>query len=312
LNQLLLLTDEPNEFYQLLLKYDLPNLEVIPCSSENEAKRIIPNCQITLAHPVMLAACLHYSRDLKWVQSIWAGVEALMTPGLRKDYLLTGIKEVFGPLISEYVFAYILALERQLFDTRLNQLETEWKKLTYRSLKDLVIGIAGFGSIGQQLARTANHFGMRVMTYRRMPGKHPLAERSFSGEELDYFLQNLDYLVLTLPKTPDTDHIINSAALTQMKPSSVVFNVGRGNAIVESDLIEALRSRRIRAAVLDVFEAEPLPLESDLWRLPNCFITPHNAALSFPHDIVKIFVDNYHRYISGQPMQNVIDFKRGY
>jgi phosphoglycerate dehydrogenase-like enzyme len=122
----------------------------------------------------------------------------------------------------------------------------------------------------------------------------------------------LDYLVLVLPRTAATTGLINYEALKKMKPSAVIINVGRGNVIVAADLIRALKNRLIRAAVLDVFEEEPLPADSPLWGLTNAFITPHNSALSFPRDIIQIFYQNYQRFLENKPLYYVVDFKRGY
>jgi len=118
--------------------------------------------------------------------------------------------------------------------------------------------------------------------------------------------------VLTLPDTPETKHFINTDSLKLMKPSAVVMNVGRGCIINEVDLVTALREGVIRGAVLDVFENEPLAQDSPLWQLPNVYITPHTAAMSFPEDIVRIFVENYKRFLQKQPLSHIIDFDLGY
>ena len=117
---------------------------------------------------------------------------------------------------------------------------------------------------------------------------------------------------MVLPKTPDTTGLIDYRALKQMKPSAVLINVGRGNAIIENDLIRALKEQIIRSAVLDVFQEEPLPKESGLWDLPNALITPHNSGFGFPKDIIQVFFDNYQRFCEKQPLHYVIDFNRGY
>ncbi|MCP4297911.1 MAG: D-2-hydroxyacid dehydrogenase, partial [Proteobacteria bacterium] len=107
-------------------------------------------------------------------------------------------------------------------------------------------------------------------------------------------------------------HLFDYSAFQQMQPGSIFINVGRGSAVAEEDLIRALEEGLIRAAVLDVFEEEPLSPESPLWQMKNVFVTPHNAAVTFPKDIVSIFADNYTRFIKNKPMEFVIDFDRGY
>lgn len=312
MNRLLILTPNAEDFRQQVAACELPDLEIVACTTLEEAAQAIQDCNLALARPTMLADALPYAARLEWAQSTWAGVELLCAPGLRRDYRLTGVKGVFGAHISEYVFGYILALERNLFETRANQLASHWEKIPYRSLQGLVLGVMGLGSIGEHLAGTATHFGMRVLGYRRSPGEHPLVERLYSGGELAEFLGQLDYLVLALPNTPATDGLMDASALAAMKPEAVLVNIGRGNAIDESALAQALQCGRLKAAVLDVFVEEPLPPESPLWRLPNAYLTPHNAANSFAQDIVHIFCQNYQRFLNGEELLYTIDFERGY
>lgn len=312
MNRLLILTSQADKYVQLLREYDLPELEVASCAHEKEAREAMRSSNIVLGEPAMIANVFSEGRCLEWVQSTFAGVEALCAEALRRDYILTGVKGVHGPMMSEYVLAYILAIERQLFETKENQNTKAWVEFSYRSLRGLTLGICGLGSIGRHLAQTAHHFGMRVMAFKRNPGEIPHVERVYTGATLGKFLGLLDYLVLVLPNTPDTTGLINSKTLQKMKPSAVLMNVGRGNAIVEADLVHALKHRLIRAAVLDVFAEEPLPSASPLWDLPNVFITPHNSAISFPEDILPIFIENYQCFLEDKPLNYVIDFNRGY
>lgn len=312
MNRLLILTTDAEDYRRLLRDSHLPDLEVLSCSRAEDAREVIRNCTIVLGDPTMVAIVLGHARNLRWVQSTFAGIEALCEKGLRRDYILTGVKGIFGPLMSEYVFAYVLALERHLFETRANQRNKSWIDMSYRSLRTLTMGVCGLGSVGERIAQTAAHFGMRVLGFRRTPVGCPYVEKVYTGSSFGEFLESLDYLVVALPRTFDTNRLIDWAALSQMKPSAVLINVGRGNAVVESDLVDALREGTIRAAVLDVFEQEPLPADSALWELSNAFITPHNSALSFPEDIVQIFCDNYRRFLDHRPLHYVVEFEKGY
>jgi len=312
MNRLLLLTKGADSYHKHLLENDLPDLEIVTCDSVQKARDIVHSYNIIFGSPYMLVDVLNEATHLEWVQSTFAGVDALCVPGLRRDYILTGVKDIFGPLMSEYVMAYILALERHLFETRKNQLEKTWDGIPYSSLNELTIGVCGLGSIGRHIAQTAAHFGMRVIAYERMCGDYAHVDQVFTGDSFTEFLGIPDYLILVLPRTPATTGLINAGSLRRMKSSAVLINVGRGNAVVEDDLAEALRDGVIRAAVLDVFEEEPLPASSTLWTLPNAYITPHNAAFSFPSDIVRIFSENYQRFLQKKPMKYVIDFERGY
>jgi len=231
---------------------------------------------------------------------------------LRRDYILTNAKGMFGRLIGEYVMAYVFAHERQLFRMRKNQLERRWRPLAYRPAKDIRLGIVGLGSIGRELALTARHFGFRVTGLNRSGKPSDAVEDVYTAADMATFLADLDYVVLTLPATPETRHFVNARTLGLMKPSAVLINVGRGNSVSETDLVQALRDGVIGAAVLDVFESEPLAQDSPLWLMPNVYITPHTSAISFPDEIAAVFIENYRRFAGGQPLQYVVDFELGY
>jgi phosphoglycerate dehydrogenase-like enzyme len=208
--------------------------------------------------------------------------------------------------------AYVFALERQLFRMRKNQLERRWRPLNYRSTKDIRLGIVGLGSIGRELALTARHFGIRVTGLNRSGRSCDAVEKVHTADDLAAFLVGQDYVVQTLPATPQTRHFINADVLRLMQPSAVLINVGRGNSISETDLVQALRNGVIGGAVLDVFENEPLAGDSPLWLMPNVFITPHTSAISFPEEIARVFIDNYQRFFNGEPLRHVVDFELGY
>jgi len=273
---------------------------------------LVAGCNIVLGEPSLTGRVLASADRLEWVQSSWAGVDRLCRPELRHDYILTGVKGIFGALISEYVLTYLFALERQIFDIRANQLQKHWQSSPYRQAKDITLGIIGLGSIGQHIARTARCFGLRVTGFNRSGKPCADVEKVYTEEYLAEFLAEPDYLVLTLPDTPQTRHFINADTLAMVKSSTVLINVGRGSIVNESDLVTALQQGQIGAAILDVFEAEPLPGDSPLWGLPNVYVTPHFAAASFPQDVAGIFVENYGRFIRGDPLLHVIDFDRGY
>ncbi|MCG8337780.1 MAG: D-2-hydroxyacid dehydrogenase [Proteobacteria bacterium] len=309
----LLIVDNQAETYLKELNNHQPrNLEIFVATNPKEAEDCITDVNIILGRPDMVAQLLPKAEKLAWVQSTFAGVDALCKQHLRKDYRLTGVKGIFGPLMSEYVAGYILAFERQLFEIKYNQSERVWKEVTYRSLADLTIGIAGLGSIGLHVAKTANHFGMNVIGLKRSPGQVEHVAKLFTLDQIDTFLSLVDYLVLLLPDTPETNKIINKQRLKNMKPGSVIINVGRGATIDQDDLVWALQSKTIKGAVLDVFEEEPLPQSSPIWKLPNVHVTPHIAATSFPHQVIDIFTANLHNFETGQPLKFLIDFQKGY
>ncbi len=312
MNKILIVTPDSKQISHLVEKLELPDLDIVFCDAVEDALKLVEDCNIVLGSPALIATILPCAKCLEWAQSSFAGVDILCAGNLRTDYLLTGVKNIFGPLISEYVFAYVLALERGLFETRECQKTATWQELPYRSLKGITMGICGMGSIGNHIAQSAQHFGMRVLGFKRTEEDNPNVEQMYTHNSFGDFLGQLDYLVNTLPGTSETEHLIDHDALQQMKPGSVLINVGRGSAIVEEDLVGALQKGLIRAAVLDVFKEEPLSPKSPLWKMTNVFVTPHNAAVTFPEDIASIFASNYTRFVEKRPLEYVIDFERGY
>jgi phosphoglycerate dehydrogenase-like enzyme len=170
----------------------------------------------------------------------------------------------------------------------------------------------GTGSIGQHIARTAKHFGIQVAGLSRSGAASPGFDNVFPVNELYAFLKELDYLVATLPRTADTDNLLDAAALTQLPAHAYFINVGRSNVVDDEALMDALRNDRLAGAALDVFDEEPIPQESALWDAPNLSITAHVSAISHPLLIVPVFVENYLRYTQGKPLRYVVDFATGY
>jgi phosphoglycerate dehydrogenase-like enzyme len=312
MNRLLILSEDAEKYHELIIAADLPQLEVVLVTDPEPAAEVVAGCNIIFGEPGRVSSVLEAAHQLEWVQSSWAGVNSLCTPGSRRDYVLTGVKDIFGPRISEYVLTYLFALERRIFTMRDNQKDRLWKPLPYRSSDEIKLGVVGLGSIGQHLAHSAGQFGIRVTGLSRSGTPCAEVEKVYTVENLADFLKDLDYIAITLPDTPQTKHFINTDVLKMMKPTATLINVGRGSVINEPDLIGALESGVIGAAVLDVFTNEPLTPDSPLWQLPNAYITPHHAAITFPDDIVPVFIQNYRRFLQQAPLLHVVDFELGY
>jgi phosphoglycerate dehydrogenase-like enzyme len=246
------------------------------------------------------------------VQATWAGVEPLLAEGMRRDYVLTNARGVFGGLMSEYVFGYMLARERLIFERYAAQQQRRWDKTAPGTLRGKLFGLLGVGSIGAALARTAKHFGMRVRGYTHASEGCPDVDEYFHGPDLERFGADLDYLVSVVPNTAGTRHLVGRKLLAALPPRAVFINPGRGSTVDEAALADALQNGRLAAAVLDVFVDEPLPPDHVFWRTPNVFITGHTAALSEPADIAPVFIDNYRRLVRGEPLAHRVDFERGY
>jgi phosphoglycerate dehydrogenase-like enzyme len=266
---------------------------------------------IVLGQPDLVAGALGEMPGVRWVQSNWAGVTPLLDLG-RSDYVLTGVKGIFGPQMAEYVLAYLLANELKMFERLGRQANRSWWEETSGTLKGKTLGIMGTGSIGRYMAKMAQPFGMDITGFSRGGASVEGFERVFAANQLGDFLAEPDYVVCVLPDTPGTRLLLNADAFRAMKNGCYLVNVGRGAVIDEKALAEALLAGELAGAVLDVFQREPLPPGSPLWNAPGLIVTAHVAAKSWPEDIAGIFRENYRRYDAGEPLKYSINFERGY
>ncbi len=313
MNQLSILSKDAQQYADLVGAAGLDELAIgAAAAAVGEAADSLADSNIILGDPPLVAAALPLAASLRWVQSTWAGIDSLCAEGMRRDYALTAARGVFGPQVSEYVMTYLFALERRLFEMRDNQRAQRWRQLPYRPAADICMGIMGLGTIGRHLARMAGAFGLRLKGLNRSGRSVPEVRDVYTADKLADFLAGLDYLVVTLPATAQTRHLVNARVFRLMQPSAVLINVGRGQALDQRDLVIALQRGDIGGAVLDVFEEEPLPADSPLWRAPNTLITPHTAGVSFPADVVRIFAENYRRFRRGEDLNYRVDFKLGY
>ncbi len=308
MSTLLILSRETEEYTRLLRAARLPDLEFTEDPAQSD---------IVLGEPKLIRDALPNLSSLKWAQSIYAGVEPLVEDGQRHDYVLTNARNVFGELMSEYVFGYLLFLEKKMLARMQTQASRKWQRLESGVLRGKTIGLLGVGSIGAHLAGTAKHFRMNVRGFTRESEASAEVDQYFhpspSGNgSLIAFAGGLDYLVSVLPRTEDTNKIVDERLLNALPPHAIFVNVGRGNAVDESALVNALNQDRLAAAVLDVFAQEPLPENHPFWETPNLYMTFHTSAISYPEDLAKVFVENYQLYRAGKPLKYVVDFEKGY
>lgn len=312
MHKLLILSQDARRYHELIQAAHLPNLDVVATADPAEAATRGADCDLVFGDPGLIRMVLPHLRDVHWVQATWAGVEPLLSPSLRRDYILTNARGVFGALMSEYVFGYLLAHERKILQRYASQQSGRWDATPPGTLRGKQIGLLGVGSIGACLARTAKHFGMLVKGYTRASESCPHVDAYYHGTDLPAFAADLDYLVSVLPSTPETRHIVDASLLNALPSRAVFVNVGRGSVVDESALAEALHTGNIAGAVLDVFEEEPLPPEHIFWRTPSVLITSHTGALTVPEDLVGVFVENYRRLLRGEALHYRVDFERGY
>lgn len=314
-HRLLILSRHAADYVRLIERAALPGLSVFSTNDNTRLPAEAAVCELVFGEPALIAPVLPQLAAARWIQSTWAGVEPLLDPALRRDYLLTNARGVFGPQMSEYVFGYMLAHERMMFARRDAQLARRWDPTPPGALRGKQIGLLGVGTIGAALARTAKHFGMRVKGFTRSSESTADVDQYFHGTDpatRAQFARDLDYLVCIMPNTRETARLVDAELLRALPDRAVFINPGRGSSVDESALADALANGRLAGAVLDVFHTEPLPADHVFWTLPNVIITSHTAALSSPPDIAPLFIDNYRRLVAGQPLRYRVSFVDGY
>ena len=302
--KLLLLTSDSKEYIDRIRQAELPDLEIFTDFN--------PECDIVFGDTGRIKETLPNLPNLKWVQTTSAGIERLMDKSLRSDYALTNAKEVFGESMSEYVFGYLLFHEKKILERISAQQSKHWQRQESGLLRDKTIGLLGVGSIGAHLASTAKHFAMNVRGFTRESESCEDVDAYYHHPDILKFVEGLDYLVTVLPRTEDTNKVVDANLLDALPSHAIFINVGRGNAVDEPALVNALNEDKIAAAVLDVFAEEPLPKDHPFWTTPKLLMTFHTSAISYPESITKLFIENYHRYIEGKPLKHQVDFERGY
>uniref|UniRef100_A0A7S0ACQ9 D-isomer specific 2-hydroxyacid dehydrogenase NAD-binding domain-containing protein n=1 Tax=Minutocellus polymorphus TaxID=265543 RepID=A0A7S0ACQ9_9STRA len=286
--------------------------------------------QILISEPAVIASLLRHDasalENLKWCQSSFAGVDPLFRAGLELplSFQLTRFAGCFGPPIAEWTLARIIEHERGFAATASDQLGKKWagsreRVLSYRYLSRMTLSILGCGDIGTCIAAAAKAFGMNTVGYTRTPRG---ADEKESGvdeytTDISYALQAADFIVSVLPSTQETVGLLSDEALAIASTDTggkypVFLNVGRGDVIDEASIIQALDNHYISAAILDVFEVEPLPVESPLWHHPKVTVSPHVSGLTQASDVPKVFLSNYKRYVEGESLHHAVDWDKGY
>jgi phosphoglycerate dehydrogenase-like enzyme len=311
-HHLLILSQHSEIYKQLIEQKRLPGLVIHALGDPYQAMKTGSTFEIVFGEPLLVSQVLEQLPNLQWLQSSWAGVEPLLQPTMRVDYILTNIRNVYGPMMSEFVFGYLLMIERQILARWHSQLRGEWDTRPYSTLKGKLFGLLGVGTIGGHLAATAKHFGMDVFGYTRQSETCRDIDKYFHGGSTSEFAANLDYLVCCLPGTATTKGMLDADFLAKLPSKAWLVNVGRGSTMDEPALVNALNNGSLAGAVLDVFEEEPLPRGHPLWSTRNTFITSHTAASNNPADIAEIFIENYLRYIHGESLINRVSFELGY
>lgn len=309
--KILIYSPDESEIYAELIRKSGYH-SVYCASTPEEARRLIDGTEVLLCWKFPFQE-LGLPSSLRWIQSMGAGVNDWVTSSnLLGDIILTRIVGQFGSAISEYVFAYLLYLAKDIPRLVRSQEQHAWKPFLTDFLNNKTIGIAGIGSIGQEMIRKARAFDMKVYGLSYTGKSADLVDRHFTSTEWKPFVKELDYLILTLPLTEQTKGIMNRDLLFEMKSDACLVNVGRGALIQEQDLLDVLREGHLKAVVLDVFEQEPLAESHPFWDTPNVYITPHLSGPSLPEDVCRFFLENLRNYLAGECLEGRVQLKNGY
>jgi phosphoglycerate dehydrogenase-like enzyme len=256
---------------------------------------------------------------LRWLQLTSAGVDRAARSGLLDgDLMVTSASGLHATPIGEYVLLQMLMFAKGAHRFVRAQAQREWVRYMPQELHGKTVGVVGLGHIGAEVARLANAFGCRVIATRRSAtertrGEGPVDEL-LPPSDLAALLAESDFVVLSVPLTSETHHLIGETELRAMKPTGVLINIARGAVVDEAALVRALREGWIAGAGLDVFEREPLPPESELWSLENAIVSPHISGGTeiYNQRAAAIFCENLRRYLGGESLKNLADAARGY
>jgi phosphoglycerate dehydrogenase-like enzyme len=301
-----------------------------PSLLADETKHALQRAEILIAEPAVIAKLLEHDASvlssLQWCQSTYAGVDPLFKSNLSfpLPWKLTRFAGCFGPPIAEWCVARIIGHERGFASSTEDQRKKSWAGskdavLNYSYLSSLTLSVLGCGDIGRCIAKAAKTFGMKTIGYvktDRIPDGtiEGIYEYTTNVSEA---IKEADYILSVLPSTSDTRGLLNGNAFLPGSESQggkcpVFINVGRGDVIDEKSLLNALNQQWLSAAILDVFEIEPLPEESQLWNRPDVVISPHVSGLTHGDDIPKVFLDNYKRFTEGRELNHLVDWDKGH
>ncbi|MDG5786205.1 D-2-hydroxyacid dehydrogenase [Evansella sp. AB-P1] len=297
----------------------IPDWEVVVSKDPKAWEHILSEAEIIAGWTKeIVSECMEKDSKLQWLQTWSAGVNSVPLQAFSsKKISITSANGVHAFPISETIFALLLALTRKIHTYVKNQQTKTWENAGLKlELHRKTIGIIGVGAIGKETAKIAQAFGMKVLGVRHSYKEENNVDEMYTTEELNLVLPQCDYVVITLPLTKDTYRLFGKEQFQLMKNSAFLVNIGRGDIIVEKELIEALQNDIIGGVGLDVFEQEPLSEDSPLWEMDNVIITPHTAGATEYYNerlINDIFIPNLKSYVRGEKLPiNVVDFQKGY
>lgn len=299
-----LVIDPEADFFKQRLEAHFPQLQVKTAHSTAEASPLVPDVEVFAGLPRFYSDdMVREASRLKWIQAFTTGTDHITgLKSLKRDTVVTSVRGMHGPQMAEMALMLMLALARDLPRMVRNQHDAKWERFLQRRLYGKTVLILGVGIIGADLAARCKALGMRVLGVSRTPRAAPDFDRMLPRSELLRAAGEADFLVVLVPYDRSTDRIVNAELLRSMKPSAYLVNIARGAVCDEQDLIAALREKRIAGAGLDVFQVEPLPADSPLWRMPNVIVTPHQGGQCDVYNdlVLEIFQNNMQCFLEGR------------
>jgi phosphoglycerate dehydrogenase-like enzyme len=295
----------------------MPGLDVIVAEDMARAEQAIATAEA--AFGTIPPGLLRRAGRLRWLQAPQAAPPAgYYYPELIAHPVeITNFREIYSDHIGAHVMAFVLAFARGLQHYIPQQLRREWKRLPQNTgvihLPEATALVVGVGGIGSEVARLCDAFGMQVIGVdERRREAPPGVAALHRADELDALLPAADFVILTVPHTPETEGFMNRTRFQEMKKTAFFINIGRGMTTRLDDLAAAIEAGEIAGAGLDVFEQEPLPADHKLWTLPGVLITPHTAGHGpyLDERRYEIILDNCRRFLAGQPLRNPVDKAR--
>ncbi|MFJ1341061.1 D-2-hydroxyacid dehydrogenase [Pseudomonas caricapapayae] len=307
-----LIAEQDHALYARLLREAAPELEVLTSGDSAELADQAAQCPVWLGQPDLLATLLRQGHQPQWLQSTWAGITPLLVDGLQRDYRLTRAVGIFGQVMAEYVLTYMLGHEREVMARLVSQVERKWDDRPGRSLEGRRALIVGTGDIGQRVAEFLLPFGVKLYGIASQAREQAPFIEVAAMSDLGRLVGEVDYVVNLLPDTPATHDLYDAALFARFNPEALFINAGRGVAVVDGDLVEALKQGHLAGAVIDVCRQEPLPARHPFWTAWGLLLTGHSSAPTSPTAMVRLFVENLRAYQAGEELRGEVDFQRGY
>ncbi|WP_347904617.1 D-2-hydroxyacid dehydrogenase [Pseudomonas purpurea] len=307
-----LIAEHDHAHYAQLLRQAAPDLQVMTSGDSAELASLAADCPVWLGQPDLLATLLRQGHQPQWLQSTWAGITPLLAEGLTRNYRLTRAVGIFGQVMAEYVLTYLLGHEREVLARLVSQVERKWDNRLGQSLAGRKVLIVGAGDIGQSVAQFLLPFGVHLYGIASEAREQAPFIEVAPLSELGRLVGEVDYVVNLLPNTPVTHDLYNAALFKQFKSTGLFINVGRGVAVVDADLVQALKDGHLAGAVIDVCRQEPLPQRHPFWTAWGLLLTGHSSAPTSPSMMVQLFVENLRAYQAGGALRGEVDFNRGY